>query len=172
MQKSSFLLHLFVKKCNWNWSCHCAVIFLSAHLMWSFRIFLRQEFCELEILDEITELRYGGKLPDHIHGNFRSSLIRTYQKWKGTDYVPPLTHPALKWSIKDPLPLLLVVTDAPWRIIDEKKKSRKKENGTKTAAEVKPTNISHGFVAIKGSMTIKCRKKLKPEEFENLSKSN
>ena len=90
--------------------------------MWSFRIFLRQEFCELDILDEITELRYGGKLPDHIHGNFRSSLIRTYQKWKGTDYVPPLTHPALKWSIKDPLPLLLVVTDAPWQIIDEKKK--------------------------------------------------
>ena len=73
--------------------------------------------------------------------------------------MPPLTHPALKWSIKDPLPILLVVTEAPWQIIDKGEKSRKKENGTETAAEVKPTNISHGFVATKGSMPIKCRRK-------------
>jgi hypothetical protein len=66
--------------------------------------YLRQEFRELELLDEITKLRYEGKLPDHIQGNFRNPLIRSYQKWKGTDYVPPLTHPALKWSVKDPLP--------------------------------------------------------------------
>src|ERR1700723_2192851 len=58
--------------------------------------YLRQEFRELELLDEITKLRYEGKLPDHIQGNFRNPLIRAYQKWKGTDYVPPLTHPALK----------------------------------------------------------------------------
>ena len=76
--------------------------------------YLRQEFCELEILDEITKLRYEGKLHDHIQGNFRNPLIRSYQKWKRTDYVPPLIHPALKWSVKDPLPLLPVVTDAPW----------------------------------------------------------
>jgi hypothetical protein len=58
--------------------------------------YLRQKFRELEILDEITKLRYGGKLPDHIQGNFRNPLIRAYEKWKGTNYVPPLTHPALK----------------------------------------------------------------------------
>jgi hypothetical protein len=78
-------------------------------------ICLRQEFCELELLDEITKLRYEGKLPNHIQGNFRNPLIRAYQKWKGTDYVPPLTHPALTWSVKDPMPLLSVVTDAPWQ---------------------------------------------------------
>jgi hypothetical protein len=88
--------------------------------------YLRQEFCELELLDEITKLRYEGKLPGHIQGNLRNPLIRAYQKWKGTDYVPPLTHPALKWSGKDPLPLLPVVTDAPWQIIDQKKKKEKK----------------------------------------------
>ena len=75
--------------------------------------YLRQEFRELELLDEISKLRYEGKLPDHIQGNFRNPLIRAYQKWKGTDYVPPLTHPALKWSVKDPMPILSVVTDAP-----------------------------------------------------------
>ena len=84
--------------------------------------YLRQEFCELELLDEISKLRYEGELPDCIQGNFRNPLIRSYQKWKGTNYVPSLTHPALKWSVTDPLPLLPVVTDAPWQIINKKKK--------------------------------------------------
>jgi len=61
--------------------------------------YLRQEFRELELLDEITKLRYEGELPDHIQGKFRNPLIRAYQKWKGTEYVPPITHPALKWSV-------------------------------------------------------------------------
>jgi hypothetical protein len=55
---------------------------------------LRQEFYELKILDEITKLRFEGKL----------------------------THLALKWSVNYPLPFLPVVTDAPWQIIDKKKK--------------------------------------------------
>jgi len=93
--------------------------------MWSFR-YLRQEFRELELLDEISKLRYEGNLPNLIEGNFRNPLIRAYQKWKGTDYVPPLTHPALQWSVKDPLPFLPVITDAPWQIIDKKKKKKLK----------------------------------------------
>jgi hypothetical protein len=64
---------------------------------------LRQEFCELELLDEISKLRYEGKLPDHIQDNFRNPFIRAYKKWKGTDNMPPLTYPALKWSVKDPM---------------------------------------------------------------------
>jgi hypothetical protein len=59
-------------------------------------------------VDEITKLRYEGKLPDHIQGNIRNPLIRAYRKLKGTDYVPPLNHPALTWSVKDPMPLLSV----------------------------------------------------------------
>jgi hypothetical protein len=91
--------------------------------------YLRQEFFELELLDEITKLRYEGRLPHHIQGNFRNSLITAYQTWKGTNYIPELTHPALKWSVQDPLPLLPVVTDAPWQII-EKKKANKKQKQT------------------------------------------
>jgi hypothetical protein len=124
--------------------------------------YLRQEFRELELLDEISKLRYEGKLPDHIQGNFRNPLIRAYQKWKGTDYVPPLTHPALKWSVRDPMPLLSVVTDAPWQIIDKKKKKE---------VLIETTSIQSGFVAAEGSISVKSGKKRKLEEAENLSAS-
>jgi hypothetical protein len=111
---------------------------------------LRQEFCELELLDEITKLKYEGKLPDHIQGNFRNPLIRGYQQWKGTDYVPPLTHSALKWSVKDLLPFLSVINDAPWQIIDKKKKKE---------VEFETAKIHSGFVAAKGSVPVKSGKK-------------
>ena len=124
--------------------------------------YLRQEFRELELLDEITKLRYEGKLPDHIQGNLRNPLIRAYQKWRGTNYVPPLTHPALKWSIKDPMPLLSVVTDAPWQIIDKKKEKEVK---------IEATSIQSVFVPAKGSVPIKSEPKRKIEEAEILSVS-
>ncbi|KAF9457986.1 hypothetical protein BDZ94DRAFT_1174610, partial [Collybia nuda] len=38
--------------------------------------YLRQEFREHEILDDITRLRYEGLLPDSIEGHIRNSLIR------------------------------------------------------------------------------------------------
>jgi len=44
-----------------------------------------------------------------------------------------------------------VVTDAPWQIIDKKKK---KGAGSKAAAEVETTNIQPGFVAAKGSVPV------------------
>ena len=123
---------------------------------------MRQEFRELELLDEITKLRYDGKLPDHIQGKFRNPLIRAYQKWKGTDYVPPLTHPALNWSVKGPMPLLPVVTDAPWQIVDKKKKKEIK---------IETTSIQSGFVAAQGSVSVKPGKKRKLEEADDLSAS-
>ena len=79
-------------------------------------------------------------------------MIRAYQQWKGTDYVPPLTHPALKWPGKDPMPLLPVVTDAPWQIIDKKKKKEDK---------IEATSIQSGFVTAKGSVSVKSGKKAK-----------
>ena len=112
---------------------------------------MRQEFCELELLDEISKLRYEGKLPDCVEGNFRNPLIRSYQQWKGADYVPPLIHPALQWSVTDPLPLLPVVTDAPWQIIDKKKK--KKED------KIEASSIQSGFVAAEGSVPVKSGQK-------------
>lgn len=50
--------------------------------------YLRQEIREHEILDDITRLRYEGQLPEHVWGGLCNTLIRSYQNWKGTSYVP------------------------------------------------------------------------------------
>src|SRR6201992_848588 len=47
--------------------------------------YLRQEFRELEILDEITRLRCEGKLPRSVTGIYRGQLLASYRKWKGDD---------------------------------------------------------------------------------------
>src|ERR1700685_2064546 len=54
---------------------------------------------------------------------------------------------------------LSVVTDAPWQIIDKKKKKEVK---------IETTSIQSGFVAAKGSVPVKSEKKRKLEELENL----
>src|SRR6202790_3123844 len=132
--------------------------------------YLRQEFRELELLDEITKLRYEGQLPDHIQGNFRNPLIRAYQTWKGTNYVPKLTHPALKWSAKDPLPLLSVVTDAPWQIIEKKQANKKKAKADAEVADDAP-EVQSGFVAAQGSVPVDSSKNRKVEDDESASAS-
>src|ERR1700728_2922560 len=86
--------------------------------------YLRQEFHELEILDEITKMRYENTLPAKVQGNVRNSLIRSFQKWKGTTHMPPSIRKALKWSAKNPPPLFACVTDAPWQMISKDKKKK------------------------------------------------
>lgn len=119
--------------------------------------YLRQEFHEHEILDDITRLRYEGNLPDDINGTLRNSLIRQYQEWKGTDYVPNNTDEALKWSKNDPMNVLPVITDSAWEIIDKSKKLK-----------IVPKLITN-FVPAKGSIPV-----LKPQnessEFKHLNK--
>jgi hypothetical protein len=58
------------------------------------------------------------------------------------------------------MPLLSVVTDAPWQIIDKK---------TKKEVKIETTSIQSGFVAAKGSVPVKSGKKRKLEEPGNLS---
>ncbi|KDR79825.1 hypothetical protein GALMADRAFT_1360531 [Galerina marginata CBS 339.88] len=64
---------------------------------------LRQEFRELEILDEITTLRYNTKLSVKVHGDTRNLLIKSFRESKGLQYVPKLVHSAIRWSKRDPL---------------------------------------------------------------------
>jgi hypothetical protein len=118
--------------------------------------YLRQEFCELEILDEITKMRYENTFPAKVQGSTRNSLIRSFQKWKGTIYVPPSIHKALTWSAKDPLPLLSVVTDASWQMISKDKKKKVVENDSEEAQT--------SFVPAKGSIPVNVKHKLANEE--------
>ena len=64
---------------------------------------LRQEFRELELLDEITKTQYMGKLPPTVGGDTRNAVISSFWNWKGAQYVPNIVHPAIWWSKRDPL---------------------------------------------------------------------
>jgi hypothetical protein len=77
---------------------------------------LRQEFCDLELLDEITKLCYLGKLPGSVGGNRCNALIHTFRLPKGMTYVPSSVHPSIKWSRKDPM-LDPIVNDMPWLVV-------------------------------------------------------
>ncbi|KAF8574736.1 hypothetical protein K439DRAFT_1252582, partial [Ramaria rubella] len=68
-----------------------------------------------EILDEITKLRYERNLPSDII----NTIIREYQLWKGSNFVPKHVHAALHWSNEDPFPLLEVAEDTDWYIHNE-----------------------------------------------------
>ena len=82
---------------------------------------LRQEFRELELLDEITKLHYNDVLPARVVGNTRHSLIESYREEKGQSYVPSSLHPSLVWNSADPF---LQATDEnlDWQIIEKNKK--------------------------------------------------
>ncbi|KAJ7088937.1 hypothetical protein C8R44DRAFT_564465, partial [Mycena epipterygia] len=43
---------------------------------------LRQEFRELELLSEVTELRFSNQLPDSVGGINRREVLRAYLQWK------------------------------------------------------------------------------------------
>jgi hypothetical protein len=46
-------------------------------------------------------------------------VIHQFQKWKGTSYVPKNVHTALQWHKGDLMNILPVVTDSPWKIVQE-----------------------------------------------------
>ena len=64
---------------------------------------LRQEFRELELLDEITALNFSKKLHTTVVGESRGALIKAFRKWKGENYIPKNVHKAIRWSKHDPL---------------------------------------------------------------------
>ena len=117
--------------------------------------YFRQEFYELEILDEITKMKYEDTLLAKVQGSVRNSLIKSFQKWKGTTYVPPSTYKALKWTTRDPLPLLSAVTDAPWQMISKDKKNKVVKDNSKEAQTY--------FVPAKGSIPVNIKCKLASE---------
>ena len=108
---------------------------------------LRQEFRELELLDNITMLRYEDDLPDHVQGGTRNTLIRSFQKWKGMDFMPENTHAALS-SEGNPMKMIQPVTDAPWQVVTPSKlKSKYQDNKT-----------NNTFVTAQGSQSLNMRK--------------
>ncbi|KAJ6618448.1 hypothetical protein B0H10DRAFT_1698108, partial [Mycena sp. CBHHK59/15] len=57
-----------------------------------------QEFRELELLNEITELRYSNKLPASVKGINRHELLRSFQLFKGGNYQPEEMSEHIRWK--------------------------------------------------------------------------
>jgi hypothetical protein len=108
---------------------------------------LRQEFCDLEILDEITRLPFHPQLVLEINDHCRNTLIRQFCKWKGLNYVPENLHPTIKWSAQHPNPLEADVQGIPWKIVNRKENSNSKFNNSMIKA-------SNSFTAAKGSVPL------------------
>ncbi|KAF8075770.1 hypothetical protein FPV67DRAFT_1617250 [Lyophyllum atratum] len=84
---------------------------------------LRQEFRELELLDNITCMRFEGKLPEGMHdAGRRNTLIDSFRACKGIDYMPPTINPAIRWSKSDPF-LSWVLEDVDWSILTKPSKN-------------------------------------------------
>jgi hypothetical protein len=88
--------------------------------------YLRQEFCELELMDGISQLRFEDCLPSTINGHLRNAIIRQYQIFKGELYVPESVPDNLKWTKSDPMNILKVQTDTPRCLIEKKKSTNTK----------------------------------------------
>jgi hypothetical protein len=64
---------------------------------------LRQEFRELELLDDITTRRFENMLPRKIAmADRRNTLVALFRKHKGLSYMPSSLHNALRWNKRDP----------------------------------------------------------------------
>ena len=109
--------------------------------------YLRQEFREQEILDHITQLRYENQLPDHVDGIRRNSIIRQYQKWKGTTFLPPNIDAQLSWNNHDKMDMLPATTDSPWQLIGKEKANGKAKVTAKATTNFIPAQGSAQIVA-------------------------
>jgi hypothetical protein len=83
--------------------------------------YLRQEFRELELLDDITKMHYESSLPENIEGIQRNDLLRQYQEFRGQMYVPEHIHKAIRWSKNDPMKLIHETKDTAWKLISKQK---------------------------------------------------
>ena len=108
---------------------------------------LRQEFRDLELLDEVTKLAFHSQLVPEINGHSKYTFIRQFHTWKGLNYMPENLHPIIKWSAQQPHPLEVKVQDIEWQIVD--KKENLNSNLKSSIGEV-----PNSFVAAKGSMPL------------------
>ncbi|KAF8883852.1 hypothetical protein BD779DRAFT_1443621, partial [Infundibulicybe gibba] len=117
---------------------------------------LRQEFRELEILNEISRLRFEGKLHQSVIGATRNELIKSFREWKGVHYVPQVVHKAIRWSSKDPLGEP-EIQDLPWQIAHAAGKhstSTTSPSTTGTATQSHSVSRKNTFVPAEGSLPI------------------
>ena len=92
--------------------------------------YLRQEFRELELLDEITRLCSLDKLP-YNQLQTRRPLIHWFRTLKGENFVPKATHSAIHWSKDDPMEFEEPDDDIDFEVLKKSDEARKKEKAQK-----------------------------------------
>jgi hypothetical protein len=101
--------------------------------------YLRQEFRELEILDEITRLKFEDALSSDIIGNTRSQLISNYYSNKLPDYLPYNLPEQLAWSKEKPMIFPKENDTSKWMLL-----SKKTANKSKNLDNIKDNYASYG----------------------------
>ena len=120
---------------------------------------LRQEFRELELLNEITRLQYLRKLPVSVDGVKRKQVIHRYREWKREDFVPQSIPVAIQWSKKQPWNNSEFEEEEVWRVIMDKADKKKDEQSAEAKNESKTKQRAQNnlgvFVTAKGTATLK-----------------
>ncbi|KZV60292.1 hypothetical protein PENSPDRAFT_554663, partial [Peniophora sp. CONT] len=108
---------------------------------------LKQDFRELELLNEITRLRWEGKLEAGVGGNTRSTLLKSYIKVYGHKKCPDMVHKALSWGKPGEEQLTIDYDDDPkfvWKNVDKTATDVKKDGDSNTVQTNQKTNQSTG----------------------------
>jgi hypothetical protein len=109
---------------------------------------LRQEFRELELLDDITTHRFENILPRELAmTDHRNMLVAQFRRHKGLHYMPSDMHNALKWNKIDPF---LVSDDrdvVQWQIVEPvtKKGARDDVSERKTDSDIRDSVFKRTF---------------------------
>lgn len=112
---------------------------------------LRQEFRELELLDDITRLRFLGMLPNKVYGNARTQLIHSYRTQVGEKYFPESMPVPLRWTSKDRFTIVQDSGTLPqWQIVDGKTAKATSNNGLKSGIIVaKASSVLHRVSSVR-----------------------
>ena len=91
--------------------------------------YLRQEFRELELLDEVTLLRFNQQLASTINGTTRNIIIQQYRTLIGNHYCPSRVDGPLRWTEQDPL-ITLSEDDEIWSFSNARTSQTPRKNNT------------------------------------------
>jgi hypothetical protein len=100
---------------------------------------LRQEFRELELLNEIIELRYERALPNYVKGINRWELMHAYRAWKGSAFNTQGLHPALASKQGEDDKLLHATPMGQWQILKTEQKLFKELGQWKLSRSMSPS---------------------------------
>ncbi|KAJ6467367.1 hypothetical protein C8R45DRAFT_838606 [Mycena sanguinolenta] len=127
--------------------------------------YLRQEFRELEALNEITRLRYEGQLPVHVTGVNRRELLTAFHSWNRVPFEPSDVHPAIVSTRgESPINALPVLTGK-WQMIGKEKSDFRNSHLSTSKSKPSPGEKSTSKRAPDESTSMRVSKKPKLTDF-------